>query len=200
MCAKKILDWEEYYQENQIETMPWFCPDLDQDFEKVLRDFNLSSGKVWDLGTGPGTQAMAFSELGFEVTATDLSKTAIEKAKIWAQERGHQIDFQQDNILDSKVREKFDAVFDRGCFHVLPPKKRKVYVGTVFDRLKAGGRLFLKCFSHLETMDGGPHRFKPEEITEIFKDRFGVVSVEHSIFQGTFAHRPKALFCVFEKM
>ncbi|MBI1662851.1 MAG: class I SAM-dependent methyltransferase [Nitrosopumilus sp.] len=34
-----------------------------------------------DLGTGPGTQALELSKIGFKVTGTDISQSAIEKAK-----------------------------------------------------------------------------------------------------------------------
>jgi 2-polyprenyl-3-methyl-5-hydroxy-6-metoxy-1,4-benzoquinol methylase len=74
-------------------------------------------GTALDLGTGPGTQAMALAERGFQVTATDLSVTAIQKAQKQAQEKGLNVSFVQDDILNSTLDQKFDFVLDRGCFH-----------------------------------------------------------------------------------
>lgn len=61
------------------------------------------------------------------------------------------------------------------------------------------GYLFLKCFSHLETREGGPYRFTPEQIREVFGDRFQVISIEETAYQGTLEPPPKALFCILQK-
>ena len=51
------------------------------------------------MGTGPGTQAIKFSELGFDVTASDLSEYAVEKAK----RLSDKVNFIVDDILDSSA-------------------------------------------------------------------------------------------------
>ncbi len=132
-------DWEQLYQAQEVESMPWFHPDLDPDLEKALKKLNLMQGTALDLGTGPGTQAMVLAERGFQVTATDLSVTAIQKAQKQAQEKGLNVSFVQDDILNSKLDLEFDFVLDRGCFHVLPPERRQEYVQVVSHLLKEGG-------------------------------------------------------------
>lgn len=78
MTAQEFPNWEALYQEKPVETMPWFNPDLDPDVEEALLTLDLSNGTALDLGTGPGTQAIALAERGFQVIATDLSETAIQ--------------------------------------------------------------------------------------------------------------------------
>ncbi len=128
---RQFPGWDAMYQQQAIETMPWFYPELDDDLRQA-------SGQ-------------------------------------------------------------FDLIFDRGCFHVLPPEWRQDYVSTVAGLLKPGGYFFLKCFSHLQPGTQGPHRFTPEQIREIFGSRLQVHSVNETVYQGTLDPLPQALFCVFQR-
>jgi len=85
---RQFPDWEKLYQDQNVESMPWFNPDLDPDLDQALTKLNLHTGTALDLGTGPGTQAMALAARGFKVTGTDISSTAIEKAQAVAKEKG----------------------------------------------------------------------------------------------------------------
>ncbi len=197
---REFPDWEKLYQEQNVESMPWFNATLDPDLDKALTKLNLhTSITALDLGTGPGTQAMALAQRGFQVTATDLSSTAIEKAQAIAKEKDLDISWKQDDILNSNLDQTFDFVFDRGCFHVFPPERRQDYVRVVDSLIKPDGYLFLKCFSHLEPREEGPYRFTPEEIKEIFGSRFNVISIEDTVYQGTLDPFPRALFSILEK-
>src|ERR671921_1665967 len=75
-------DWETLYKNQKVESMPWYNENLDADLEEELERRKIIQGKILDLGTGPGTQAIKLHERGLSVTATDLSETAIKKAKI----------------------------------------------------------------------------------------------------------------------
>jgi cyclopropane fatty-acyl-phospholipid synthase-like methyltransferase len=196
---RELPDWEQLYQEKPVETMPWFNPNLDPDIEQALTKLNLHSSTALDLGTGPGTQAIALAERGFKMTATDISATAIQKAQAIAQEKGLDIAWKQDDILNSTLDQEFDFVLDRGCFHVFTPERRQDYVNVVNRLIKPNGYLFLKCFSHLETRPEGPYRFTPDEIREIFSSRFNVISIEDTVYHGTLEQFPRALFCVLKK-
>lgn len=196
---RELPNWKQIYQEKNVESMAWFNPDLDADLEQALTKLNLHQGTALDLGTGPGTQAMVLAERGFKVTATDISDTAINRAEAIAKEKNLDITWKQDDILNSNLTQQFDFVFDRGCFHVFHPEQRQDYLRVVGNLVKPKGYLFLKCFSHLETREGGPYRFTPEEISEIFSSQFNLISVEETVYQGTLDPLPKALFCILEK-
>ena len=191
--------WEERYQQQAVETMPWFYPELDDDLKQTLDVLGLHSGSALDLGTGPGTQAMQLARRGFDVTATDISEAAIRLAHETAVAQGLAISWQQDDILSSRLSGPFDLIFDRGCFHVLPPERRQEYTSTVAGLLKPGGYLFLKCFSHLEPGTQGPNRFSPEQLREIFSSHMQVHSIAETVYQGTLDPLPRALFGVFRR-
>lgn len=196
---RQFPDWEQLYQEQAVESMPWFHEALDPDLERALQQLNMTQGTALDIGTGPGTQAIALARLGFRVTATDLSTTAIEKAIEKTQDAKLDILWMQDDILNSQLDQRFDVIVDRGCFHVLPPQRRQDYVNVVASLLEPSGYLFLKCFSTRETRESGPYRFTPSDIQEIFQSHFHLISTEETQYYGTLDPMPKALFCIMRK-
>jgi cyclopropane fatty-acyl-phospholipid synthase-like methyltransferase len=191
--------WEELYQQQEIESMPWFNPELDNDLENALDELGLRRGSALDLGTGPGTQAIELAHRGFTVTATDISEAAIRLTREKAQKQRLEIIWKQDDILDTRLDRQFDLIFDRGCFHVLAPERRQDYVRIVSGLLKTGGYLFLKCFSRLQPGEQGPYRFTPEQIREIFGSRLSVLSIKETVYQGTLDPLPRALFCTMRR-
>ena len=62
--------------------MPWYNENLDSDLEEELYRKKITNGKLLDLGTGPATQAIWLSKLGFKVIGSDLSEAAIKRASI----------------------------------------------------------------------------------------------------------------------
>ena len=193
-------DWEKLYATSDVATLPWYNPDLDTDIDRALKSHRLQGGRILDLGTGPATQAMNLAKRGFDVVATDISASAIKKAKASAKEAGLSITFQVDNILKSKLAPNLvDAIMDRGVFHVLPKEKRPVYVKTVHRVLRPNGWLFLKCFSDKEPGTWGPYRIAEEELLGYFRGPFEVLSVAQTVFQGNVKPAPKALFATFRR-
>ena len=199
MDKQTFPDWEKLYREQNVENMPWFTPVLDKDFVRALKELNLRSGRALDLGTGPGTQAIALAELGFDVIGSDISGSAIKKAAVRAQAKGLPVRFVQDDILATHLKGSFDIIFDRGIVHVFPPAKRADYVRNVYGLLKEGGHLFLKCFSVAESPGEGPYRISEEELRHSFEPAFKVCTVRASFFAGVRRPEPRALFCVLQK-
>jgi len=197
--AHEFPDWEQLYQEKAVESMPWFNPDLDPDLEQALDRLKLQAGTVLDLGTGPGTQAIALAERGFQVTASDLSETAIRQVQQQAEAKGLAINVRQDDILNSQLQGPFDWILDRGCFHVLPPNRRQEYVAVVHHLLKPEGYLFLKCFSDKQPGEQGPYRLTPAAVRDIFSSRFRIVAISETVYHGTLDPMPQALFCILQK-
>jgi SAM-dependent methyltransferase len=191
--------WDNLYtNEASVGSLPWYNKDLDNDLRDHLSTMKITKGRFLDLGTGPATQAIELSKLGFQVTATDISENAITRAKRMSKD----IEFIVDDILNSKLKEEdsFDYIFDRGCFHVLEPSSRQRYVNQVSRLLRDGGLLFLKTFSTKEPLrGGGPYRFSIDEIDSIFSDRFVRESFKETVYQGTLDILPKALFVVLRK-
>ncbi|MFL6309729.1 MAG: class I SAM-dependent methyltransferase [Nitrososphaera sp.] len=192
--------WDNLYaNEEAVFSLPWYNKGLDDDLREQLSSINMTRGKRFlDLGTGPATQATELSKLGFQVTATDISKNAISRAKSMSKEED--IEFIVDDILNSKLKEDyFDYIFDRGCFHVLEPSSRQRYINQVSRILRDNGLLFLKTFSTKERSQYGPYRFSIDDIKSIFSNKFEIVSFKETVYQGTLSILPKALFTILRK-
>src|SRR2546426_10066135 len=143
---------------------------------------------------------MNLAKRGFDVVATDISGSAIRKAKASAKEAGLSITFLVDNVLKSRLAPNLvDVIVDRGVFHVLPKEKRPVYVQTVHRVLRPNGWLFLKCFSDKEPGTWGPYRIPEPGRLGDFRVPFEIRSVVETVFQGNVKPPPKALFATFRR-
>lgn len=198
--------WNNLYNadEEQVRNLPWYNKELDDDLAEELNKRGIIEGRLLDLGTGPATQALVLHKLGnFEITATDISKNAIERARkkfLSENTNSSRIKFMVDDILNSKLESAvFDYIFDRGCFHVIAPSDRERYVFQVNRILSDCGILFLKTFSKSEPREEGPYKFSPEDIRAIFGKNFVVEISKETVYQGTLKVLPKALFSVLRK-
>jgi SAM-dependent methyltransferase len=194
MNDRQFPPWDEFYVTHAAESMPWFYPVIDPDLARAL-ERHAVAGRALDLGTGPGTQALALAERGFDVTATDLSAAAVEAARERAQAAGLSVRFVVDDVTNSRLTGAFQLVFDRGCFHVLAPGARLGYAATLARLVEPGGFFFLKCFSDEQPGEVGPYKFTPGEIEVLFRSSFEVLSIERTVYHGTFEPPPRALFC-----
>ena len=196
------LGWQARYEETPAENLPWFHPELDPDFAAALRRLNIKSGSVFDIGCGPGTQAIALARQGFEVTAVDVAPAAIEGARRRATQTGVTIDFTADDILSMDVDRRFDLILDRGVLHCFADEdRRRRYIARIHGWLNSDGILLLKCFSHEETREEGPPcRFSPDDIRTMFCKGFRVMEISPANFSSPDGSEPpRALFAVLRR-
>jgi 2-polyprenyl-3-methyl-5-hydroxy-6-metoxy-1,4-benzoquinol methylase len=192
--------WEEQYRDDDVETMPWFCPHLDKDIADAIKRLAIIPTTALDLGTGPGTQAIALGKLGFDATGTDISPSAVRKASERAEKEGITVTFVCDDILNSQLDGPYGLIMDRGCFHVIDAEQRQDYLHSVARLLDHNGHLLLKTFHKQETREEGPpNRFEAAEIAQIFSKTFELITCHDSVFESSMNSDPKALFCVLKK-
>ena len=193
---KEFPDWDSYYKENEVEKMPWYEENLDLDIKEEIELKELKEGKFLDLGTGPGTQATQLSKIGFNVTGSDLSQSAVDRAKKLYQNSF----FIVDDILNSKFPDnEFDFILDRGVFHIFDPEQQPVYLSNIKRILKENGILFLKCMSIEEKNlpgDKTPFKYSKDQIKEFFENDFEIESIKDTVYYGTINPLPKSLFVV----
>jgi cyclopropane fatty-acyl-phospholipid synthase-like methyltransferase len=137
------------------------------------------SGSVLDAGCGTGDTALFLAGRGRQVTGIDFLEEPIRRAKRKAAERGLPVAFLVKDALTLKDwSERFDNVVDSGLFHVLSDEDRTKYVAGLAKVLKAGGRLFLMCFSDQEPGTQGPRRVSKKELYDAFAQGWGVESIQ----------------------
>jgi len=105
----------------------------------------LGTPSILDIGTGVGEQAIFLAKKGFEVTATDVSGTALEGGRKLAAINEVGVTFIVDNIIDTKLAGQFDLIIDRGCFTILPAEYKNDYFLAIKKLLKVNGWFFLKA-------------------------------------------------------
>jgi SAM-dependent methyltransferase len=167
-------DWEKVYE---VEATPW---DVGQP-EDALVEF-IGSGlvkpcRVLEIGCGNGNDAIFLAKKGFDVTAIDISKNAIENAKSRAKKAEVKCKFLVGDIIEIKhFPEIFEFVYDRGCFHFVPKNKREKYVEIVKKSLAKKGYFLLIVSSDKETPKG-PYQFSKQDIKEIFGNDFDILDI-----------------------
>ncbi|QWI72508.1 class I SAM-dependent methyltransferase [Bacillus mycoides] len=177
--------WDDFYS-NREKEIPFFTNKPDENLVSYFEKKLLNSGKVLELGCGPGRNAIYFSENGCLVDAVDLSKESIHWATERAKEKNVNVNFIHDNIFDLQIEEgTYDIVYDSGCFHHIAPHRRMGYINLVKKALKPGGYFAITCFVQggelggaditdwevyrLRSLKGGLG-FTDEKLRTIFKD------------------------------
>ncbi|MCW3819870.1 class I SAM-dependent methyltransferase [Micromonospora sp. DR5-3] len=98
---------------------PWDIGGPQPALARVLDD-GVKGPKVLDIGCGTGDLAITLARRGYEVTAIDISRVAIDMARAKAAAEGLTVHFEvQDATHLSLPSAPFDSVFDSGLLHSL---------------------------------------------------------------------------------
>jgi SAM-dependent methyltransferase len=145
------LRWENRYRASEHLTGEGaFLPELDsldRDFAESLEQFDVQGGKLLEIGAGLGMQAVRYAQAGFDVTAIDVSATAMEHARNRAAQAGAgrgSLRFVADNILLTRLDETFDVIADRGCYTTFKQWELEDYCRNVHRLLRPDGLFLLK--------------------------------------------------------
>ena len=165
-------------------------------------------GRVLDAGCGTGDNALFFAGRGNTVTGIDFLEEPIKRARRKAEERGVAVTFLVKDALNlADWSERFDNVIDCGLFHVFSDEDRNKYVAGLATVLKAGGKLFMVCFSDEEPGTEGPRRVSKVQLQNAFTHGWDIESIQPSRFEVrpdlkdiTFSEGgPKAWFVVVRR-
>jgi SAM-dependent methyltransferase len=138
--------WNEFFAD-RAKPCPFFVAWPDENLAAWFGEGRLTPGRVLELGCGNGRDATYLASLGCRVDAVDFSAQAIEWARERAKAASTPVNFQCCSIFDAAFTPgAYDLVYDSGCFHHLPPHRRKDYVELVDTALRPGGSYGLVCF------------------------------------------------------
>ncbi len=207
--SQKFLEWnrakwerknQDCYQKAGQNRFPWYFTGLDQDIDLCLIKYAVPLGKsVCDLGTCSGSQAIGLAIRGYEVVGTDVSQTALDQATTAASKyRGLNLQFLLDDVLDSRLpTDRFDVIFDRGCFHSLFGfVDTQLYAASIVRLLKPNGLLVIKMmnaaerrFQKTDTVNGQtrlmPYHFRRDELDGLFSPPLTSLEVCETVFQSS---------------
>ena len=140
------LGWfEALYAEGDVSKIPWADQKVNPNFEEWLGKNRLQGqGKrALKIGCGLGDDAERLAELGFEVTAFDVSPTAIG----WCNRRfpGSRVRYRVDDLFSppSEWKGTFDFVLESYTLQVLPPDLRERAIQCISEFVSPGGTLLV---------------------------------------------------------
>lgn len=147
MLSGREHDWWNAFYANRAKPCPFFVASPDESLAGWVRDGLVRPGRAVDLGCGHGRNAIFLASHGFSVEAVDYSQAAIDWARERVKETGTQVQLRHQSVFDLNLEAgSYDLVYDSGCFHHLPPHRRRRYVELVVDALGPGGWFGLTCF------------------------------------------------------
>lgn len=140
---------------------------------------------VLSVADGEGRNAIHLAEQGYRVTAFDLSPVAVEKARLWAAERGAQVAFEVGDVDTwSWAPAAFDAVAAIFVQFAGPAMRERMFAG-MWRTLKPGGLLLVQGYTpkQLEYRTGGPgrldHLYTARMLRELLPDAQWLLLSEH---------------------
>ena len=169
------LGWDAVYQQDQA---PWDIG-RPQAVWVGLADAGEIAAPVLDSGCGTGEHTMLLASRGMEVLGIDVSRTAVDRARQKAADRGLDADFQVGNVLAlHHLGRIFATIIDSGVFHTFSDADRGRYVASLASVIQQGGVLHLLAFSELTPGERGPRRVTQAELRATFADGWEVERIE----------------------
>ncbi|MFC4347846.1 class I SAM-dependent methyltransferase [Kordiimonas lipolytica] len=148
--------------------------------DQIIKDIWGGAGTVLDVTCGIGTQALGLAELGYDVTASDLSADSVARAKAEADKRGLKIDF---SVADmTRVHEihqnAFDVVLsaDNAVTHLLSEEAILGALKSFYVAAKPGGGCLVSMRDY-DAVDRGGVQLKPFGVRDVDGVRWSVYQV-----------------------
>ncbi len=187
--------WEALHRRTPERSQAWFIEEVDAPIARAVTAHASTPARLLDVGTGHGACALWAARQGFEVVATDVSRTALDRARRRA--GALPITFLEDDITRSALSLRFDVVVDRGTLHCLPPARREAYARQLRRCLRAGGVAILEV--HAPPADGrvASHPMTTEDLDALLGPEMQRVAAEPGTFAGTVDPPPRAVTYVF---
>jgi 2-polyprenyl-3-methyl-5-hydroxy-6-metoxy-1,4-benzoquinol methylase len=161
------------YEENKEsqENIPWARQAVNPLLQSYLDAEAVHQGKALVIGCGLGDDAMALAEAGYDVTAIDVSQTALDLAKERFPDAN--ITFKKQDIFEYDAQ--FDFVFEAFTIQSLPVEFREKMITAVANTVAKDAKLLLVAHKKEEEFAGPPwpltqaevDRFKKEGLTEL---------------------------------
>ncbi len=142
------------------------------------------------VGCGLGDDAEKLAELGFDVTAFDISPSAIQ----WCKERFPEtpVEYQVADLfnLPTEWEHAFDFVLEIFTIQSMPPSLREDAIRQIATLVAPNGHLLAICFAreHDESVQGPPWAMSKQEMDWFLKEDLTEVRVEQLIEKDKIRH------------
>jgi SAM-dependent methyltransferase len=152
----------------------------------VAEAADLSPGTALDVGCGEGADAIWLAERGWQVTAVDFARTALERGRAQAESRGPEvagrIRWVHADVTAQLPGDGYDLVSAQ--FMHLPPEPRRSLFARLAAAVAPGGTLLVVGHDFSDIAAGAHRPPEPErfftagEVAEFLDDRWDVLVAE----------------------
>lgn len=199
---KETVDFynQAYQSKNGIQ-LEWTAGTANPELVKMVYEGKIPvKSKILEVGCGLGTESVFLAARGMNVTAMDLSETAVDVGRKLADLYGVQVNWIAGDLLKSDLKEEFDIITDQGCFHHMHEEERPVYLQKILQYLKPGGTLILRAFSDLIPGGPQPRRISSDDLLATFYPKFKLEHMERILsFSSERYSRPISWFTIWYK-
>ena len=189
-------DWDRRYRENDL---PWDTGSPDTYLVSLVSQWPVCSGRILEIGCGTGTNCLWLAARGFDVLGLDISSDAIDIARQRAEEAGIACAFEVNDFQSCPLSDNgFMFVFDRGCFHSMPPEKRSAFVRRTASCLVPGGLWFSLMGNRDDhaVREKGPPRLTAREITAAVEPEFEILELSSCLIESRVQPQPRFWQCL----
>ena len=191
MIMSKKEHWDNIYSTKSLEEVSWYQP-----IPKISLDFILSLGlakdsPIIDVGGGDSFLVDSLLNEGYtDLTVLDISKVAIERAKIRLAKNANKINWIVSDIINFFPERKYSIWHDRAVFHFLRKDQEiNSYLKSLNSGTATDGRLVLGTFA-----ENGPtrccaldvKRYSFNDLERKIGDQFHIEKMINSIHQTPF--------------
>ncbi len=171
-------DWfEELYKDADVSGsgVPWSHMTIHPHFERWLADnpLNGRGKKALVVGCGMGDDAIELEKLGFDVTAFDVSPTAIEFCKERFPESKVSFEVEDLFLYPQEWLNAFDFILEIYTIQALPPEYEEVVIDNICGFLKSSGNMLVVAGVREEERslrNGPPWLLTPEHRQRFMKN------------------------------
>ncbi len=114
VIEQREKNWDKRYLSKDY---PWEELQPNLSVLPFLKKYVKEGASILEIGCGLGTNALWLASEGYAVEAMDISPECIRLAEERKKEAGSKAVFMAHDFLSSVPQKKYDAIFERGCFH-----------------------------------------------------------------------------------
>jgi len=193
--------WDKIYSTRLPEYLSWHRAHLETSLSLIERAAPERDASIIDVGGGESTLVDDLLALGYEnLTVLDISKTALEIARLRLNERAGTTRWIADDITTADLpRNAYDVWHDRAVFHFLATAgQRLAYVRQTLRAVKPGGHVIVSTFG-----PEGPEkcsgldvvRYDADALHGEFGVSFRLVESSKELHQTPFGTTQQFLYC-----
>jgi SAM-dependent methyltransferase len=196
--------WENIYSTKQLNEVSWYQPTPETSLSFIEELKIPKTASIIDIGGGDSFLVDNLLELGYEnITLLDISKKAIERAKLRLGKKGEIVKWIEADAASFKPTENYDLWHDRAAFHFLTDELEiNNYLESAKKGVKEAGNLVIGTFS-----TEGPKKCSGIEITQYsenslinkFSNSFQKLDCKIIEHETPFNTKQNFVFCSFKK-